>query len=104
MTKQSSRPQMKTFHVYILANETNTVLYVGVTSDLIKRVWEHKQKLVKGFTEKYSVDKLVYYEQYDTAEEAIKREKQFKGGSRLKKVSLINKMNPRMIDLYESIL
>ena len=95
---------MKTFHVYILANETNTVLYVGVTSDLIKRVWEHKQKLVKGFTEKYSVDKLVYYEQYDTAEEAIKREKQLKGGSRLKKVSLINKMNPRMIDLYESIL
>ena len=86
------------------SNETNTVLYVGVTNNLIKRVWEHKQKLVKGFTEKYSVDKLVYYEQYDTAEEAIKREKQLKGGSRLKKVSLINKMNPRMIDLYESIL
>ena len=95
---------MKTFYIYILTNKTNTTLYIGVTSNLIQRVWQHKQKLVKGFTEKYSVDKLVYYEIYETAEEAIKREKQLKGGSRLKKVELIKKLNPEWKDLYKSII
>jgi putative endonuclease len=95
---------MKTFYVYILTNKTSTALYVGVTSNLIQRVLQHKQKLAEGFTKKYNVDKLVYYEIYETAEEAIKREKQLKGGSRLKKAELVNKMNIEWKDLYESII
>ena len=90
----------KQFYVYILANKKNGTLYVGVTNDLIRRVSEHKSKLIKGFTSKYDVDKLVYYEVYDNSYNAISREKQIKGGSRNKKIELIEKDNKNWNDLY----
>jgi len=89
--------------VYILTNKTNTVLYTGVTSDLKKRVYEHKEKLVEGFTAKYNVNKLVYFEIFNSIEDAITREKQIKAGSRAKKLELIEKMNPGFRDLWEGI-
>jgi putative endonuclease len=91
-------------YVYLLTNFDKTVLYAGVTSDLVKRVYEHKNKLVDGFTKKYSVDQLVYYEVFDDIEYAIAREKQIKGGSRKKKEEIINSMNPDWRDLYKDIL
>ena len=78
------------YYVYILTNSSNNVLYVGVTNDLERRCYEHKQKLIKGFTQKYNVDKLVYFEVFDSIELAIFREKQIKGYSRSKKNVLIN--------------
>jgi len=86
-----------------MTNKLNTVIYTGVTSDLTKRVCEHKQKLVDGFTKKYNVSKLVYYEVFESIEEAILREKQIKGGSSAKKISLIKNMNPTFRDLYDEI-
>ncbi len=86
-----------------MTNKNNSVLYTGVTSDLKKRIFQHKEKLVKGFTEKYNISKLVYYEMFEDMENAILREKQIKGGSRLKKVNLIKSINPEFEDLYESI-
>ncbi len=94
---------MKNPAVYILASGRNGTLYVGVTSDLVGRVYQHKHKLVKGFTEKYGCDKLVYYEMHETMESAITREKQIKAGSRKKKLELIESMNPEWLDLYDSI-
>lgn len=91
------------YYVYILTNFTNSVLYTGVTNNLIKRVYEHKSKLTPGFTSTYNVSKLVYYEVGQDINEAIKREKQLKGGSRKKKIDLINSMNPDWKDLYEMI-
>jgi len=79
------------------------VLYVGITNDLIRRVYEHKNKLVDGFTEKYNVDKLVYYELFNDPINAITREKQLKGYSRKKKVELITSFNPEWEDLYETL-
>ena len=87
--------------VYIMTNRYNKVLYTGVTSNLFKRVNEHKEKMVGGFTSKYKAIKLVYYQNYPTMPEAIAREKQIKGGSRQKKIDLINSMNPKWKDLYE---
>jgi len=87
--------------VYITTNKNNGVLYTGVTSNLYKRVSEHKNKAVDGFTSKYNITKLVYYEEYETMPEAIAREKQIKGGSRKKKIDLINSKNPEWKDLYE---
>jgi len=84
-----------------MANKNNAVLYTGVTSNLFKRVSEHKSKLVAGFTSNYNVTKLVYYEEYETMPEAIAREKQIKGGSRQKKIDLITSKNPEWKDLYE---
>jgi putative endonuclease len=84
-----------------MTNKSNTVLYTGVTSNLFKRVAEHKDKMVSGFTSSYNVTKLVYYEEFNTMEEAITREKQIKGGSRQKKIDLINSKNPEWKDLYE---
>ena len=84
-----------------MTNEYNTVFYTGVTSNLLKRVSEHKSKMISGFTSKYKVTKLVYYKNYPTMPEAIAREKQIKGGSRQKKIDLINSMNPEWKDLYE---
>ena len=81
------------YYVYILTNSSNKVLYVGVTNDLERRCYEHKQKLIKGFTQKYNVDKLVYFEEFDSIELAIFREKQIKGYSRSKKDDLINEFN-----------
>ncbi|MBA7495149.1 hypothetical protein ES702_05728 [subsurface metagenome] len=93
----------KQYYIYIITNTRNTVLYTGVTSDLKKRVYEHKSKLVSGFTKKYNIIKLVYYEIFNDIYNAILREKQIKGGSRQKKINLINKMNPNWQDLYEDL-
>jgi putative endonuclease len=87
--------------VYIMTNKYNKVLYTGVTSNLFKRVSEHKEKLIDGFTSRYNVTKLVYYEEFQTMPEAIAREKQIKGGSRQKKLDLINSKNPEWKDLYD---
>ena len=95
---------MKQGFVYILANHTNTVLYVGVTSDLIKRIYEHKNKLCDGFTSKYNINKLVYYECIEDISSAISREKQIKGGSRKKKIELIESVNRGWKDLYDEII
>ena len=87
------------YYVYILTNVNHTVLYTGVTNDLIQRCFEHKQKKIKGFTQKYNVNKLVYFEQFDFIESAIAREKQIKGYSRAKKTVLIDSLNIEWIDL-----
>ena len=91
----------KEFCVYILASKTKGTLYIGVTSALVKRVWEHKMKAAGGFTARYSVDRLVYYELHDSAEAAIRREKQLKKWNRAWKIRLIEKQNPTWLDLYE---
>lgn len=91
-------------YVYLLANKHNNVLYTGVTNDLIRRVYEHKNKLVAGFTKKYNVDRLVYYEVCSDIVVAIEREKKIKGWSRKKKQDLINTLNPDWNDLYQSLL
>ena len=91
-------------YVYILFSKRNGTLYVGVTSDLVKRVYEHKNKYVKCFTEKYNVDKLGYYEVFDNIELAIKREKQLKKYYRKQKLSLIESLNPEWQDLYYDII
>ena len=93
----------KPFYVYLLASKRNGTLYPGVTSDIIDRVWQHKNGLTEGFTKKYSVTTLVYYEIYQDAEHAIRREKQIKAGSRKKKEELINSMNKEWVDLCERI-
>ena len=81
------------YYVYILTNVHHTVLYTGVTNDLERRCYEHKQKKIKGFTQKYNVDKLIYFEKFDSIDSAIEREKQIKGFSREKKLTIINKLN-----------
>lgn len=91
-------------YVYILTNTNNTVLYTGVTSNLVKRIYEHKDRAVLGFTEKYKLHKLVYYEIFEDMINAITREKQIKGWLRSKKISLIQKFNPDWKDLYNSII
>lgn len=93
-----------TYYVYILANRWNTVTYTGVTNDLVRRVYEHREKLVEGFTRRYNVSKLVYYEVFATALDAIAREKQLKAGPRRRKVALIKQMNPEWRDLYDTII
>ena len=94
----------KNYYVYILTNKNNTVLYTGVTSDLIKRIYQHKEKLVEGFTKKYNINKLVYYEMFTDIKTAITREKQIKAGSRIKKIDLINAKNKEWKDLYFEII
>ena len=86
-----------------MANKYNGVLYTGVTSNLLKRVNEHKDKRGSGFTSKYNATKLVYFEEFATMPEAIAREKQIKGGSRQKKIDLINRTNPEWKDLYDEL-
>jgi len=93
----------KQYCVYILTNWQNTVLYTGVTSDLKRRVYEHRGKLLGGFTARYNIRKLVYYEVTDDIRAAIVREKQIKAGSRQKKMDLINAVNPDWRDLYDEI-
>lgn len=95
--------QSKRGYVYIMTNKWNAVLYTGVTSDLQKRVSEHQQKLVEGFTKKYNVTKLVYYEAFDSIVDAIWREKQIKAGSRKKKLALIRSLNPEWKGLSEEL-
>jgi putative endonuclease len=94
----------KQYYIYILTNKRHTVYYVGITNNLTRRIYEHKKKLVEGFTKKYNVDQLVYFEVIDNAEVAIGREKQLKDYRREKKLALIRKGNPALVDLYESIL
>ena len=94
----------KQFYVYIATNYTNTVLYIGITNNLIRRIYEHKNKLVSSFTSKYNILKLVYYEIYNDPETTIRREKQLKAGSRTKKLKLIKSQNPQFKDLYEEII
>jgi putative endonuclease len=91
--------------VYIVTNKMHTVLYVGVTSDLTARVWEHKNKVhPNSFTPKYNCDKLVYYYFYFRIEEAIATEKAIKGGNRKNKINLVNSINPQWVDLYAEII
>ena len=95
--------QRKQYFVYIMTNNGNTTLYTGMTNDLSRRVYEHREKLVGGFTRRYNIVKLVYYEAYDRREDAIRREKQIKAGSRQKKLDLINSTNKGWSDLYPEI-
>lgn len=87
-----------------MTNFENGTLYTGITNDLVRRVYEHREKLTDGFTKKYDLIKLVYFEAFDSAEQAILREKQIKGGSRKKKLKLINDFNKSWDDLYERII
>ena len=98
MTKQSRNPA-----VYILANKRNGTLYTGVTSDLIQRIHQHKEKIADGFSKKHDCSNLVFFEMHESMESAILREKQIKGGSRKKKLALIENKNPEWQDLYEEI-
>ena len=90
--------------VYMLASQKNGTLYIGVTSDLVKRIWQHKNGLVDGFTKKYSVHHLVYFEQTSDIMSAIQREKQLKKWNRQWKINLIEKQNPEWIDLYPQLI
>jgi putative endonuclease len=91
------------YYIYILASKRNGTLYIGVTSDLTKRVWQHKQKLVEGFTKKYDVSILVYFEKTSDVKEAIRREKQVKAWKRNWKLRLIEENNPEWHDLYDEL-
>jgi putative endonuclease len=93
----------KQYYIYIMTNPKNNVLYTGVTNDLKKRIYEHREKFIDGFTKKYNVNKLVYYEIFEDSYSAISREKQIKGGSRSKKIALIESMNPKWEDLYDKL-
>ena len=92
------------YYVYILCSQRNGTLYIGVTNDLARRIYEHKTKIVKGFTEKYGVDKLVYTEEYDDVNDAIHREKCLKKWNRSWKIRLIEEVNPEWKDLSECLL
>lgn len=94
----------KQYYIYILTNQRNTVLYTGVTNNLVRRVYEHKSMNGSAFTKKYTVNKLVYYETFGDPATAIAREKQIKAGSRQKKIDLVKSMNAEWRDLYEEIL
>lgn len=94
----------KQYYVYILSNIARTVLYVGITNDLRRRVWEHKQGVVEGFTKKYKVCDLLLYEVFNDPESAIEREKQIKSWNRERKEELIKKFNRGLVDLYENII
>ena len=89
------------YYIYIMTNKRNTTLYTGVTGGLMGRVKQHKRKEVEGFTKRYNINKLVYYEEYQYIEDAIAREKQIKGGSRIKKIDLIESINPEWKDLSD---
>jgi putative endonuclease len=94
---------MNSYYIYILASERNGTLYVGVTNDLLRRVYEHKNDFVKGFTSKYGVHTLVFYEQCESHESAVAREKQIKEWKRKSKLELIEKVNPLWQDLYDEL-
>ena len=94
---------MKNYYVYILSSKRNGTLYIGVTSDIVNRVYEHKNGMVEGFTKKYNIHDLVWYEMHEAAESAIYREKQLKKWKRAWKLKLIEEGNPNWIDLYEKI-
>jgi putative endonuclease len=89
----------RTFYVYLMSNRSRVVLYTGITNDLVRRVWEHQNAKVKGFTKTYHVDRLVYYESFDNPDDAIAREKEIKGWRRSKKNQLVETLNPKWLDL-----
>lgn len=93
----------KYYYVYIMTNKHNTTLYTGVTSDLLKRVYEHRNKLVDGFTKKYNIVKLVYFEAFENVHDAIEREKSIKDGSRRRKVELIRSVNSGWNELSDQL-
>ncbi len=95
---------MKDFYVYILASKRNGTLYIGVTSDLVRRIWQHKEGVIVGFSKKYDIKMLVYYEQHFDAKSAIHREKRLKEWKRQWKCTLIEKFNPNWDDLYKFII
>ena len=88
-------------YVYIITNKTNTTIYIGVTNDIVRRMYEHKNHLIKGFSDKYNLEKLIYFEEYNLMTDAIKREKQLKGWTRKRKFELIKTQNPELIDIIE---
>ncbi|NTU46928.1 GIY-YIG nuclease family protein [Candidatus Roizmanbacteria bacterium] len=94
---------LKPAYIYIVSNTINGTVYIGVTSNLIKRIWEHKNNVVKGFTQQYALHNLVYFEMFTDISQAIAREKQLKHWNRLWKLKLINEANPQWRDLYEEI-
>ena len=94
----------KLYCVYILSNFSRTVLYTGITGNIVKRVWQHKNELAEGFTKKYKVHDLVYYEAYENPVDAIEREKQIKNYSRKRKEEIILKFNPKLKDLYSQLI
>lgn len=91
-------------YVYMMSNKNNGTLYIGVTNDFVRRVYEHKQKIIHGFTEKYNLNKLVYYEIFEDAINAIEKEKKLKKAYRKEKIKMINAFNPEWVDLYDSII
>lgn len=93
---------MKTYYIYLITNKRNTVLYTGITNNLNRRISEHKGNLIKGFSNKYNLNKLIYYEFTNDIHSALKREKEIKGWKRNKKIKLIETKNPKWIDLSES--
>jgi putative endonuclease len=95
---------MRTYYVYILASKRNGTLYIGITNNLVKRVYEHKNNLVEGFTKKYSIHKLVYYEQTENINSVIQREKRLKKWNRVWKIELIERFNPDWKDLYDELI
>ena len=95
---------MKKSYVYFMSNKNNSTIYVGVTSNLLKRVYQHKSKSFKGFTAKYNCSKLIYFEEFDDISLAIAREKQLKSGNRMRKEQLVNSTNPKWEDLSEGWL
>jgi putative endonuclease len=94
---------MKTFYVYMMASKKNGTLYIGVTNDLVRRVWEHKHNIIQGFTQKYNIHKLVWFEATSDINAAIVREKRMKKWRRQWKIDLIEKENPEWVDLYDEI-
>jgi putative endonuclease len=104
LRKQESRIKVSQYYVYILASRKNGTLYIGVTNDLLKRVYEHKNNLIEGFTKKYGVRNLVYYEQHNEVGKAITREKQIKKWKRNWKIELIEKTNPNWKDLFLDLM
>ena len=95
--------RQRQYYLYIMTNQNHTALYTGVTNDLIRRVWEHREGVGGGFARRYQAGKLVYFETYDDPENANQREKQIKAGSRRKKIELIESLNPAWEDLYDEI-
>ncbi len=91
-------------YIYILASKKYGTLYTGVTTDLVKRIWEHKEGIIEGFTKRYGIKTLVYYEVFDDINNAIKREKEIKGWLRVKKIQLIENVNKSWLDLYGEII
>ena len=98
------REKLRVFYVYIMTNRKNGTLYVGVTNDLVRRAWQHREGVVAGFTREHGLKRLVYYEQFETATDAIRREKRLKHWNRAWKIALVEKLNPDWDDLYLRLL